>query len=177
MDWQCPRCFSDLAAERVEGTELDVCPGCGGIWFNPGELARLAQGRPGVLAGLDSRHAPPPGARPPLELEGGLLCPVCRLAMREFEYPWAPGIRLDGCAHCQGVWVDDGELARIEAFVQRHRPGQAAPAAPPAPVRSAEPRAPAPPPAAPVPGSPEWQKQMLQRMQAAEDFFSRLKRR
>jgi len=119
MSLQCPRCYVALKKDTEEGTEIDACPKCGGLWFDPEELGKLAKGRPGGLAGLEHRNDPLP------ELDQSSapspLCPACREHLQEFEYPWAPGVRLDGCVKCKGIWVDDGELSRIEAHVARWR--------------------------------------------------------
>jgi Zn-finger nucleic acid-binding protein len=39
----CPRCSNELRAQRREGVEIDVCPQCGGVWLDRGELDRLTQ--------------------------------------------------------------------------------------------------------------------------------------
>jgi uncharacterized protein len=132
MEGQCPHCMTGLVLDQTAEMEVDACPKCGGIWFDGGELGRLAQARPGLLAGLEHRHDPSLAATKPAPGLGGCLCPVCRVFMKEFEFPWAPGIRLDGCAQCRGIWADDGELSRIETHVARYRRQQAAgtPAAP-----------------------------------------------
>ena len=46
--------------------------------------------------------------QPPLQ--GGLLCPVCRvdLVMSERQ-----GVEIDYCPKCRGVWLDRGELDKI----------------------------------------------------------------
>jgi Zn-finger nucleic acid-binding protein len=39
---QCPRCRGLLAEMRRAGILVDACPGCGGVWLDRGELARIA---------------------------------------------------------------------------------------------------------------------------------------
>jgi Zn-finger nucleic acid-binding protein len=134
LEWQCPHCDTVLVKDQQDGIEVDICPRCGGIWFDGGELSRLAQSRPGALAGLEHRNNPSEAAATRGTPMGGRLCPPCRVYLTEFEYSWAPGIRLDGCPKCKGIWADDGELSRIEALVARYRRGAAggfAPAAEP----------------------------------------------
>lgn len=38
----CPRCGRGLEAVRVAGLELDVCPGCAGLWLDQSEALALA---------------------------------------------------------------------------------------------------------------------------------------
>ena len=125
----CSQCQTLLVRDEAEGVQVEACPTCGGIWFDGGELKKLAQTRPGVLAGLEHRHDPRPVAAPAPPRVGGRICPACQVSLREFEFPWAPGARLDGCDKCHGIWADDGELSQIEAFIARHRREHAAQAA------------------------------------------------
>jgi len=42
----CPRCGIKLASmkyERLKSIELDVCPRCGGIWCDAGELKQIGE--------------------------------------------------------------------------------------------------------------------------------------
>lgn len=41
-----------------------------------------------------------------------LSCPDCRCMMREFEWH---GTVVDICPQCHGIWLDEGEVAAIEA--------------------------------------------------------------
>lgn len=182
MEPHCPSCKTRLIQDASTGVQVDACPKCGGIWFDGGELARLAQSRPGCLTGLEHGHDPP--AAPPQEALRitGRPCPVCRAAMREFQFPWAPGIRLDGCNQCHGIWADDGELAGIEALAVEHR-RQTAAAAHYRDAAAAELGIEAAPAPASAPGlelppaqAGDWQKQLLRRIRAAEDLFSRFQR-
>ena len=39
-----------------------------------------------------------------------MVCPVCSSELQEFEFKHAPGIKLNGCPQCKGIWADEGEL-------------------------------------------------------------------
>ena len=69
---------------------------------------------------------------------GGMLCPICGVALVMAE---RQGVEIDYCPKCRGVWLDRGELDKI---IERSL-GVAAPAAAPM----------APP--APQPGAPVYQ--------------------
>jgi Zn-finger nucleic acid-binding protein len=44
---QCPLCLdAPLEPKYVDGTEVDVCTRCRGIWLDRGELDRLLDGAP-----------------------------------------------------------------------------------------------------------------------------------
>jgi len=114
----CPRCYRILVEVLFEGLRVDACPGCGGIWFDEGELAQLAKAGAGALRRLDDQHADTgfytrrPEAR----------CPTCRKPLTPFSLPYAPEVTLDGCRECRGVWVDEGELSALVACAQRKPP-------------------------------------------------------
>ena len=46
-----PEQVNDLAATVHHGVSIDVCPHCGGMWLDAGELEQLAshEDRPGLL--------------------------------------------------------------------------------------------------------------------------------
>lgn len=58
---KCPDCGSQsLLARNVRGIELDICPGCHGVWFDQGELRKvqLALNTLAPIAATDSRGYP-----------------------------------------------------------------------------------------------------------------------
>jgi Zn-finger nucleic acid-binding protein len=96
---------TSLGAVRVDG-----CDGCGGVWFDHQELTAVARTQAAQLQALEDRFQP--SAFPP-ERQSKMLCPTCQVELFEFEFKHSPGIKLDGCRQCQGIWVDDGELQAI----------------------------------------------------------------
>ncbi|HEX9879133.1 MAG TPA: zf-TFIIB domain-containing protein [Candidatus Binatia bacterium] len=53
---QCPKCQGELHGYLFMGIQLDRCQGCGGVWFDPGELdAILKKVNRGPLASLVDR--------------------------------------------------------------------------------------------------------------------------
>ena len=96
----CPR---DGAQARLESTKghrggfaLDVCPKCGGSWFDKGEIARASGKR--EVERLIVAYAG--GAT-------GLSCPRCGRGMAARP---VGDIVLSVCLKCRGVWVDAGVL-------------------------------------------------------------------
>jgi NADH pyrophosphatase NudC (nudix superfamily) len=37
----CPKCGQTMSTVTLTGVEVDVCPGCGGMYLDQGELAQL----------------------------------------------------------------------------------------------------------------------------------------
>lgn len=39
----CPRCKSAMNQRTRDDVEIDVCPKCGGVWLDGGELAKVLE--------------------------------------------------------------------------------------------------------------------------------------
>lgn len=50
---QCPLCLDPILDERQShGIEVDVCPNCGGVWLDRGELEKLIAATPPAPLGV-----------------------------------------------------------------------------------------------------------------------------
>jgi len=54
LHWnKCGKCGASLEAKVFRGVEIDICPRCGAVLLDPGELEKLAgQDQSGMLAGI-----------------------------------------------------------------------------------------------------------------------------
>jgi len=50
--------------------------------------------------------------------------------MERYQYAYCSGILLDRCRGCAGIWVDGGELGRIDEHLTRGRATRVAESAP-----------------------------------------------
>lgn len=51
---KCPRCVDvELVETQRYGVMVDVCPSCGGIWLDKGELSKIIQAVKNVEQSLD----------------------------------------------------------------------------------------------------------------------------
>jgi len=90
---------------------LDGCDSCGGLWFDQDELAQLGRAGGDVLATAEVTFEP--SLAPAGGVRGAMSCPRCSVALFPFEFRHTPGVTLDACPKCRGIWVDDQELAAI----------------------------------------------------------------
>lgn len=104
----CPRCAAELreidSAERVT---LDFCAGCKGLFFDPGEVAyyfELARDVPGLEQSRATARAT------------DMNCPKCAAPFEELCYSALDSLVVDRCTGCGGVWLDQGEVPRLEAL-------------------------------------------------------------
>jgi hypothetical protein len=55
LHWmRCPKCGQEMSEEELSGIKVDRCTGCGGVFFDAGELDTLLQSQEpaGFLGGL-----------------------------------------------------------------------------------------------------------------------------
>ena len=107
---RCPRCRTNLAEVRISNVAVDGCTGCGGVWFDNSELGAVANTASTDLLALEDQFLPGTTAS---RAKQELICPCCAVDLFEFEFPHSPGVRVNGCPQCKGVWTDDGELKAI----------------------------------------------------------------
>jgi len=109
----CPRCKTDLQKvvipELNKSIEVDQCNNCKGIWFDYGELQSIEKVVEPVL--FEFRKIP----RKNDQLIA-LNCPFCDLhpRMNKAEHPRDHKVVMDVCEHCNGIWLDGGELEAIQ---------------------------------------------------------------
>ncbi len=103
----CPKCREPMFVMEYDHVEIDVCPDCGGVWLDGGEMAAIL----GADHWRDNAGKPP---RAPKD-EKLLDCPVCVSKLVKEEYG-ASGVIVDHCPHGDGVFLDKGELERIQAY-------------------------------------------------------------
>jgi Zn-finger nucleic acid-binding protein len=114
----CPRCHEVSAAPvallRIEESSRAYwcCPVCGGLGFDPGQLARTISSRP-VTVDAD----PTLPAVHVVEHQAPISCGRCRAPSTSFSIDAATVI--DRCERCRMVWVDRSELPALVQYIRR----------------------------------------------------------
>src|SRR5436305_12899869 len=81
MNLTCVKCTSVLDKAGVGDVEVDLCPSCGGLWLDHGEIERIGRGKP---AELDSLKKALTGSEKPDEAsETTTSCPACPGQLKE----------------------------------------------------------------------------------------------
>jgi Zn-finger nucleic acid-binding protein len=120
----CPRCTKILEETTARGVKIEGCHGCGGAWFDKGELTEVAKADPNALITIDGQFLPSPTLL--TSADRLMTCPSCLRRLEPFEFKSFPGIEARGCPHCRGVWMDHGELTEIaERLLKRKQPPEA----------------------------------------------------
>lgn len=109
---KCPVCKHTLKKTAVGPVSLDACQGgCGGIWFDADELAKINKSFPAV-------KNPVAEISRSVEVDSGedriLKCVKCRgIKLERKLFSLGSGVIMDCCSKCGGVWLDHGELETI----------------------------------------------------------------
>lgn len=114
----CPRCRKTLTEVEVGAQQAWVCQSCDGALIGDLEaLLSLSEEQlrsSPLLECLFSDH-------PQQNLLPEIWCPTCQEKMNREFYAQTSQVEVDRCPAGHGVWLDDGELARIYDFVHPPR--------------------------------------------------------
>lgn len=121
----CPACERPLRRFKAGTVTLDGCHGgCGGIWFDYGELAKVNREHPDADAKIADIARDPAVKTDDYDER---RCPKCAGVILDKKlYSLGSGVVMDCCPKCKGVWLDHGELEKIRAALHpRPRPRRA----------------------------------------------------
>jgi len=121
---KCPKCESTLGkvkittrpeyggdilndAEQTSEIEVDQCLSCNGIWFDVKELDQYLAEKLLIL------HSNQVKEYKELNKKNG-NCPKCESPLNKKPAPKNAGFKVDVCESCEGVWLDSGEIDRLE---------------------------------------------------------------
>jgi Zn-finger nucleic acid-binding protein len=101
----CPKCLKELGPMVLDNVRLEFCVGCRGLWFEEEEISFMTE--------LTNDFPNPQSARS----EGKMTrfpCPHCKKKLEEIHFSPPHRVLLDRCLSCHGVWLDRGELKKVE---------------------------------------------------------------
>lgn len=111
---RCPSCSSQLEEKKVNNLILDICQsGCGGIWFDAGELEKID----------DTSENVPKEILRPIKNQNVVIdrskqrnCPKCSSSpLNNNAYNEQYHIEIDNCLTCGGIWLDLGEIETLRS--------------------------------------------------------------
>jgi Zn-finger nucleic acid-binding protein len=112
MNLTCVKCTSVLDRSKIGEIELDLCPACGGVWLDHGEIERLQRG---PQTSVDHLRKALTGGAPAGLSDTTTSCPACPGTLTEVKL--GP-VHVDYCTKCHGVFLDKGELDSALAAVK-----------------------------------------------------------
>jgi Zn-finger nucleic acid-binding protein len=106
----CPRCRMPLTAAVVEGQKSLHCESCRGLLVTNSTFGHIV----GVRRSRFDGSKLPPVPFDPAELDRAVACPACQRRMDTHPYGGPGPVVVDTCPECTLIWLDHGELAKIE---------------------------------------------------------------
>jgi Zn-finger nucleic acid-binding protein len=110
---KCPYCSTTMRGVKYEGMPIWTCPGCYGEFLD-GKRLKYIERKNEVRFTSSERNILKYGKSGPEE-EKQLTCPRCERSMTKGRYR-ATGVIIDHCKSCDGVWLDDKELEKVQAL-------------------------------------------------------------
>ena len=104
---QCPSCSATLLVRDLSQQgfmKVHHCPLCRGCWL---DLATLESALAGVWTDLEQMKVTV------AETFSDYLCPHCAARLVNVNPQDHPELRIDRCASCHGIWLDNGELKKL----------------------------------------------------------------
>lgn len=108
----CPKCGGELQRVRAAATEVDRCPGCGGVWCDDRELQALLDAPGEALTALRG------GTGGDFDQQAA-ACPRDGARLTRMFSSRTRDVTVDACPDCRGIWLDGGELERLVAASRR----------------------------------------------------------
>ena len=105
---RCPKCRSDMEQIMIDGTEIDRCSSCHGLWFDDGELAKVHNKETAAVLDIGEVAT----GKKQNEIEH-YRCPRCAGPMNRLVDPEQPHIWFERCGTCRGSFFDAGELTDL----------------------------------------------------------------
>lgn len=107
---KCPKCQGELHEMYIEGVDIDFCDSCKGIWFDKDEMAFMAE-LPEDIPNANVEDTATQSSYP---------CPRCETTtLEEMKFVQAEDLLIDRCPECRGIWLDKGELPKVERIAAR----------------------------------------------------------
>jgi Zn-finger nucleic acid-binding protein len=110
LEANCPACGEALTDGMLDECRVGYCPSCRGVLLVDEDFAAVVRSRRANSSAADA----PPIPLEPLELERQVDCPRCQVRMEVHPYYGPGNTVVDSCHPCRLVWLDQGEITRIE---------------------------------------------------------------
>ena len=107
-----------------EGVSLDLCPACEGYWLDKGELKEICDRRDQQFTEeerdrfFDEMHDQQGRPKDFRALEPEYSCLRCEVPMQRVEYAYSSTIVIDRCMQCDGIYLDAGELEKLQIWAE-----------------------------------------------------------
>ncbi|MBC7645305.1 MAG: zf-TFIIB domain-containing protein [Thermoleophilia bacterium] len=115
----CPVCTHDLSDTTYEGSLVHTCAAGHGAFLTTDSVGAIMASRADDQSDSDESAAiAAQGPKAIREItETPRSCPECGTEMAKLNFAYESGVIVDSCS-AHGLWVDAGELDRMQAWVE-----------------------------------------------------------
>jgi len=113
----CPKCVGIMEPRQIETETIQLCPVCGGLWLENGQLQKILDSDAANLHYLDLgqedyKEHQYRNLGVELETRTG-QCPVCDRPLRTVPCDENPRVLLERCENGHGTWLAAGAIQRL----------------------------------------------------------------
>lgn len=112
---KCNKCNTELGQRRYGNLKINYCPECNAVWIKYSALKKLSE-----MMDLKTPILNPADLETIKVREEARACPECGNVADKVYFN---GIVLDKCSPCDGIFFDNGELARFFRLYMKQDPG------------------------------------------------------
>lgn len=112
---KCSKCNVEFEQLKIGNMKINYCPTCKAVWIKFSALNKL-----GEMLDLKSSIINPAEMEPIKVKETPRQCPECG---QEAGKVYFNGVLLDKCTNCDGIFFDNGELAKFFRIYMKKDPG------------------------------------------------------
>jgi Zn-finger nucleic acid-binding protein len=105
----CPKCNVPMQGVEVEGTQVDRCPSCEGLWFDALEERDVR-----AKESVDKLDPPGAQAKAGRNEQKHVNCPRCHSQMIRLLDRHTREVWYESCPICYGKFFDAGEFRAIQ---------------------------------------------------------------
>lgn len=110
----CPKCSTELESLKIKGLTIKHCKNCKSMWIKFPILQKIAE-----MLELKCAILNPADMEPVKVNETARICPDCGKPMSKIYFN---GTTVDTCSDCNGIFFDNGELAKYFSLFMKNYP-------------------------------------------------------
>ncbi len=107
--YSCPICNKPLVTASIGSIHIFSCPVCRGNFIDQSKMLAILRQASSPDGSDEEQYHHLNGD----ELQRKAICPVCQQIMDSYQYGGPGNIVIQGCRHCEMIWLDFGEIARV----------------------------------------------------------------
>ena len=117
---QCSACSHTMIEVQEDGVDIDVCPSCGGVWCDVGELEHLIDTKQSTESPQQDMALRQSNSHtsPSNDQNAVRSCPICSRPMARENFSKSSGVIVDRCRF-HGFFLDKDELDQVVAFADQ----------------------------------------------------------